>query len=407
MLGPLQEELVADECEALLVLAPSARDVDLAPFVGSAHIHSAFVIVPRQGDAWLGYMTPMERQEAASTGLRLLTPEALDVARWARGGAGEEQVLAAVILQGLGMTGVHPGRLALGGHPSAGVLQELIHRLDLAGWSTTSGRSILRRLRKTKTREQIDAAARAGRGAVAAMRRVAEVLRSSVAGERTELHFEGEALTVGRLRREIAVILASHGLEQPEGNIVAPGSQGGVPHTAGNDDSVLLTGRSLVVDLYPRGVLFADCTRTFCVGEPPEPLRRAHATVEEALHRSRKNCRVGRKAWDLQVEVCDFLAANGYSTPLTDPGAEHGYVHGLGHGVGFELHELPTFRQVDGREGDLEIGDVITLEPGLYLPSDEGTGYGVRLEDTLVLTEDGATVLTSMPYALDPRAWED
>lgn len=405
MLGPLQEELVADECEALLVLAPSARDVDLAPFAGAAHIHAAFVIVPRKGDAWLGYMTPMERQEAASTGLRLLTPEALDVARWARGGAGEEQVLTEVILQGLALTGVPPGRLALGGHPSAGVLQELIHRLDRAGWSTTSGRTMLRRLRKKKTHEQIEAAARAGRGAVSAMSRVAEVLRSSVERGR-ELYFEGEVLKVGRLRREIAVVLASHGLEQPEGNIVAPGAQGGVPHTAGNDDSVLLTGRSLVVDLYPRGEVFADCTRTFCVGEAPTALLRAHATVEEALHRSHENCRVGRKAWDLQVEACEFLASRGYPTPLTDPGTEHGYVHGLGHGVGFELHELPTFREVDGREGELEVGDVITLEPGLYLPNDEETGYGVRLEDTLVLEEEGATILTPMPYALDPRAWE-
>jgi Xaa-Pro aminopeptidase len=401
----LQEELIADECEALLVLAPSGRDVDLAPFVGSAHIHAAFVIVPRRGDAWLGYMTPMERQEAASTGLRLLTPEALDVARWARDGTGEEQVLVEVILQGLAMTGVHPGRLALGGHPSAGVLQALVQRLDRAGWSTTSGRSILRRFRKTKTPEQIDSVTRAGLGAVAAVRRVAEVLRNCVERE-TELHFEGEALTVVRLRREIAILLASHGLEQPEGNIVAPGAEGGVPHTAGSDESVLLARRSLVVDLYPRGEVFADCTRTFCFGDPPEALRRAHSTVEEALHRSRQNCHVGRKAWDLQVEVCDFLAAKGYPTPLSAPGTEHGYVHGLGHGVGFELHELPTFRQVEGRDGELEENDVITIEPGLYLPTEDGTGYGVRLEDTLLLEVEGTTVLTPMPYDLDPRAWE-
>jgi Xaa-Pro aminopeptidase len=78
-------------------------------------------------------------------------------------------------------------------------------------------------------------------------------------------------------------------------------------------------------------------------------------------------------------------------------------VHGLGHGVGFELHEDPSFRETAEEEGLLEVGDLLTLEPGLY---DAEAGYGVRLEDLCYLSAEGTVNLTPRPYALDPRAWE-
>jgi Xaa-Pro aminopeptidase len=88
---------------------------------------------------------------------------------------------------------------------------------------------------------------------------------------------------------------------------------------------------------------------------------------------------------------------------VSEPGTEEGYVHNLGHGVGYELHEYPSFRRDPGPEGVLEALDVVTLEPGLYSPRDR---YGVRLEDLVILGEDGiAEDLTPLPYELDPRSW--
>jgi len=167
---------------------------------------------------------------------------------------------------------------------------------------------------------------------------------------------------------------------------------------------VLRAGESLIVDLFPRGRLFADCTRTFCVGTPPEMLARAHDDVFAALQLAHRKARAGSHGWDLQRAVCDLLVERGWPTPIDAPGTLRGYVHNLGHGVGYELHELPSFKEgVPEREGLLEAGDAVTLEPGIYEPG-EG-GFGVRLEDLVILGEAANENLTPLPYELDPRAW--
>ena len=114
-------------------------------------------------------------------------------------------------------------------------------------------------------------------------------------------------LTVGSLRREIARVLSDHGLEQSEGSLVAPGSQGAVPHNTGNDASILRSGESLVVDLFPRRRLFADCTRTFCVGEPDADLVAAWSAVREALDVAYRHTSVGTRGWSVSEAVCRFL----------------------------------------------------------------------------------------------------
>jgi Xaa-Pro aminopeptidase len=210
-------------------------------------------------------------------------------------------------------------------------------------------------------------------------------------------------LTVEALRREVAAILAADGLEQPEGNLIAPGREGAVPHNAGLPTSVVRRGESLIVDLFPRRRLHADCTRTFCVGDAPSELIAAHRAVREALARASALAHEGASGFALHEAVSRHFAGLGYATTLADPATTTGYVHGLGHGVGFEVHELPHFRRDRaGADGTLEREDVFTLEPGLYDPE---AGYGVRLEDLCRLGSAGLENLTPLPYDLDPRAW--
>ena len=96
--------------------------------------------------------------------------------------------------------------------------------------------------------------------------------------------------------------------------------------------------------------------------------------------------------------VCELFAGHGHKTPLHKTPGEvlaDGFFHSLGHGVGLEVHEAPSL----GRNGEALVpGDVITLEPGLYR-----SGYGgVRLEDLVLVTEDGYENLTKFPYDLEP-----
>jgi Xaa-Pro aminopeptidase len=297
--------------------------------------------------------------------------------------------------------GVAPGRVALAGPGQAGIIQAAAAALARKGWIWVPGNPIVLAVRKKKTAAEVAAIRVAAEGVMDAMRRVAARLAAAAVRD-GELWAGGERLTVARLRSEIGQALAACGLEQPKGNIVAPAEEGGVPHSAGTQERVLREGEAVVVDIYPRGTMFADCTRTFCVGEPSEDLCRAHDLVLRALERSHERARPGVRGWDLQEEVCAFFESEGFPTPISDPKTIRGYVHNLGHGVGFDLHEQPVFRKVSGAEGVLREGDVFTLEPGLYEPAE---GYGVRLEDLVHLGPEGLENLTPLPCALDPRAW--
>jgi Xaa-Pro aminopeptidase len=370
--------------------------------VGPVHLGESQLLASREGKAHLVYLTPMERDEAAATGLALLTPEALDLTRWASEAPEPADYMARVAAKAFEQAGIAPGRVALAGHGQAGVIVAACAQLSRQGWTFVSGNGLILALRKRKTAAEVAALRAASEGTCEAMRAVARLLAAAVPGGDGVLLLEGEPLKVARLRDEVAKVVASHHLEQPKGNIIAPGDEGGVPHSTGTPERAIRTGESVVVDLFPRGTLWSDCTRTFCVGTPSEPLARAFAHVRAALETAHRRAVPGARGWNLQEEICAGFTEAGYATPISAPGTTVGYVHNLGHGVGLDLHEQPIFKKVSGAEGVLREGDVFTLEPGLYDPA---AGYGVRLEDLVWLGPDGLESLTPLPYELDPRAW--
>ena len=135
-------------------------------------------------------------------------------------------------------------------------------------------------------------------------------------------------------------------------------------------------------------------TRTFCFGEAPEQLRHMHATVLEALQAQRPSGSPpgvnGTAVWEA---ACDVIEAGGYRTTrgLADGETlDEDFFHGLGHGVGIEVHEAPNL----GLAGDdLLVGDVVTIEPGVYR---KGFG-GVRLEDLAVVARGRLRGLDGLP----------
>jgi Xaa-Pro aminopeptidase len=164
----------------------------------------------------------------------------------------------------------------------------------------------------------------------------------------------------------------------------------------------IAAGEPIVVDIWPRDRetgCYADMTRTYVVGTPPEELVEYHRLCLDALQEALGSVRAGASGHELYKRTCDLFGEHGYKTQMNkEPGEslEEGFFHGLGHGVGLELHEEPGLGLPVA--GELVAGDVITIEPGLYRP---GFG-GCRLEDLVLVTEGGAENLTDYPYDLKP-----
>jgi Xaa-Pro aminopeptidase len=139
---------------------------------------------------------------------------------------------------------------------------------------------------------------------------------------------------------------------------------------------------------------YADMTRTFVKGEPGEDLRKMYDAVLESQEAALAMIGPGIDGKDVHERVSEILHEAGYVTQIHDrkegkPLTE-GFFHGTGHGVGLEIHEAPRLG-LTGQE--LVPGDIVSVEPGLYYPSIGG----VRIEDLVLVTEDGSRNLTRFP----------
>jgi Xaa-Pro aminopeptidase len=252
--------------------------------------------------------------------------------------------------------------------------------------------------RRTKGEYQLAGMRRAQRAAEAGMDAARDLLRRSQA-DGDGLVVDGEPLTVERLKVAIAEAFVRHGASADE-FIVAPGAQGAVGHHMGAGP--IRAGVPIVIDVWPRdneSFCFSDMTRTFVVGEPPADIVEWHRLVKQALDQAIADIRDGVDGKAVFDGTCEIFEAAGHPTQRTKTPGEvlaDGFFHGLGHGVGYEVHEQPGMSR--SSEGTLQAGDVVTVEPGLYR---QGYG-GVRLEDIVLVTENGADNLTQYPYDLAP-----
>ena len=238
--------------------------------------------------------------------------------------------------------------------------------LSANGASLLPASGVVLRLRSVKDDGELDAIRRAGRITTAAYERL------------TREPFVG--------RTEAAVAWSMEQALREEGAdalafpvIVASGPNSALPHhhpgqrEIGGGETVIVDAGALV-DGY-----CADCTRTFATGPLPEELRQAYALCRSAQENALAAVRAGATARDLDAIARGEIQASGLA-PV---------VHGLGHGVGLEVHELPVLRPTS--TDVLAAGSVVTIEPGVYLA---GRG-GVRIEDLVVVGEEGPEVLTT------------
>ncbi|MUV56737.1 Xaa-Pro peptidase family protein [Halogeometricum sp. CBA1124] len=247
-------------------------------------------------------------------------------------------------------------------------------------------------IRATKTDEEIAHVREAQAANEAAMRATEDLLEAAAVEDGT-LVYEGDPLTSERVKEEIEVTLLRHGCGLDD-TIVACGADAADPHDQGSGP--LRADEAIIVDIFPRSKTtgyHADMTRTFLKGDPSEEIREWFDLTHEALDAALDAVEPGVTGADVHDVVCDIYEAAGHDTLRSNATAETGFIHSTGHGVGLDVHELPRIAP-NGEE--LEPGHVITIEPGLYDPS---VG-GVRIEDIVVVTDDGYENLTSYPVEL-------
>lgn len=234
-------------------------------------------------------------------------------------------------------------------------------------------------LRKNKAVNKVEAIEEVQKATEAAMSAVIDYLRTNKNPTSEEAH------------SIISSTLERMGCEEPEGNIVAGGKASAEPHEMGSGR--LKPGEPIVIDIYPRSKAtkyFADMSRTVCLGQPSAELQKMYDAVLGAQELALSMVKPGAKGEDIQIAVENFFTEHRFIT--SGKGKEfayaEGFVHSVGHGVSTELHDKP---KIGRGGGTLAVGDIITIEPGLYY---KHVG-GIRIEDMVLVTKEGYRDLTN------------
>lgn len=231
-------------------------------------------------------------------------------------------------------------------------------------------------------------------GTVEALRRVKDATELEAIAAASELADEVwrwslERGLAGRSERQVARAAEARirelGADPSFPAIVAAGPNGALPHAEPGERKIG-QGELVVFDMGAKlDGYCSDGTRTFATGEPGERAREVYEIVREAQAAALAAVAAGIGGEALDAVARDAIDAVGY-------GRRFG--HGLGHGVGLEIHEAP---RLSARSEDvLEAGEVVTIEPGIYLPGE----LGVRIEDLVVVGADGCRNLSGLPKEL-------
>jgi len=346
---------------------------------------------------------PMERDQAAQAGCEHSSFAQHGLQARLQRESHPAGAFAGLIGDVLGTLGMQ-GPISFFGELPAGFAYELLEQLKTHSPGVEIDRShpdVITLARMTKDEDELGSIRSAAKGAVAGMNKLREHLATL---RRDGDHFRangGAHVTLGDLRRLLHEEFLAYGLEGGE-SIVSQGRDAGVPHNRGNDAETLRAGAPLLVDIFPGeagGGYFSDLTRTFCLGRPTDGLQRLYRDVRDAFDVGLGAVKTGEPCRSAQERVCELFEQRGHATLRTNDTAQEGYVHGLGHGVGLSVHEAPRLGGPPSNTQVFEPGMVVTVEPGLYYPSQD---LGVRIEDLVVVGSDGRVEnLTPVPYELE------
>ena len=390
---------------AILVTGPVQHNPAMYYLTGGGHLTNADLIKSRGNDPVL-YYNPMERDEAAATGLQtknLAEYNFSDLLKQADGNTIKAMALRYQKI--LTEQEITSGRMAIYGKMEVGAgyavfsaLQELMPDLEIVG--ETSRNSMLLEAMATKDDSEVEHIRRMGKITTSVVGNVADFLTSHQAKDGVLIDRKGEVLKIGDIKRRINLWLAMEGAENPEGTIFAIERDAGVPHSSGNSDDLLRLGQTIIFDIFPceaGGGYFYDFTRTWCLGYAPDEAQALYDDVFDVYQKIMSELEAGTSFNDYQKRTCELFEAQGHPTIKDDPTLQEGYVHSLGHGLGLHVHERPWSGSTATQDDILAPGVIVTIEPGLYYPE---KGMGCRLEDTVWVTPDGEMEILA-EYPLD------
>jgi Xaa-Pro aminopeptidase len=255
--------------------------------------------------------------------------------------------------------------------------------------------------RDTKEKPELESLRDVGKRTVRIVDYVLQLLRNA-REKRGRLQVGRRRATVGLLKSIIASRLAAEGLLAPEGTIFAVGHSGADPHNAGEPTAQIKKGKLIVFDIFPQAEsgYWSDLTRTFVVGTADSKARKMFEVVQQAQGDALDYLKEGVTGEATMNRACDAIEHAGFKTVRqVYTGKERkiasGFIHSLGHGVGLTIGESP-YLSFNSR-ATLKAGEVVTVEPGVYLP-----GYGgVRIEDTVLIKTKGIENLTPIEKELE------
>ena len=405
MQSDLDQLMQEAELDALLVFGPASHNAAMVYFTGVRHISWGYLL-KRRGQPPIHFHDPMERGEAAATGLQIRNYNGFDRVKIYEETGGDEIKMHIEILKRIFAEYDVSGRVAVYGKyelgPGLSILRELDRQMpDVEIMGENRTRSVLMQARITKSEEEVERIRHMGAITTSVVGDVANFLTALDVRDNLLVDRGGQPVTIGDIKQKINLWLAMRGAENPIGTIFSIGREAGLPHSAGTDTDPIPVGESIVFDLYPceaGGGYFYDFTRTWSLGYATDEVQAAYDDVLDVYQTVSQSILPNTPCHQYQTQTCDLFEAKGHPTVQSKPNTQEGYVHSLAHGLGIDVHEAPVFRAARDNKDLVLPGNVFTIEPGLYYPE---RGYGVRIEDTVWMRPDGKLeVLADFPKDL-------
>ena len=260
---------------------------------------------------------------------------------------------------------------------------------------------MLEAARETKSKDEVEKIRDVGRRTGKVVESILQLLRNAKS-KRGHLEVRGKRATVGLIKSIIRSRLAEANLVAPEGTIFAAGSSSADPHNFGVPTDEIRPRMLVVFDIFPQadnGYWF-DLTRSFLLGRASRKTRKMFEAVLAAQEAGFDHLRAGVTGARVMNCACDAIEHAGFKSVRAlyegkVRAISSGFTHSLGHGVGLTIGERPSLSLMNNEP--LRDGNVVTVEPGIYVP-----GYGgVRIEDTVRVTSKGIENLAHLDRELE------